>query len=148
MTTLHELKPSPGSKRKRKRVGRGEGSGHGKTACRGAKGQKARSGGGVSPGFEGGQMPLQRRLPKRGFRNIFRKDYTIINLRDLARCGDINVIGLEEMKKAGLIKNRDALVKVLGMGEVQRAFTVRAHRISEIARQKIESAGGTIEVIG
>lgn len=148
MTTLHELKPSSGSKRKRKRVGRGEGSGHGKTACRGTKGQKARSGGGVSPGFEGGQMPLQRRLPKRGFRNIFRKDYTIINLRDLARCGDINAIGPEEMKKAGLIKNRDALVKVLGMGEVQRAFTVRAHRISEVARQKIESAGGTIEVIG
>jgi large subunit ribosomal protein L15 len=148
MTTLHELKPSSGSKRKRKRVGRGEGSGHGKTACRGAKGQKARSGGGVSPGFEGGQMPLQRRLPKRGFRNIFRKDYTIINLRDLARCGDISVIGLEEMKKAGLIKKRDALVKVLGMGEVQRAFTVRAHRISEVARQKIESAGGAIEVIG
>ncbi|MDI6790537.1 MAG: 50S ribosomal protein L15 [Thermodesulfobacteriota bacterium] len=148
MTTLHELKPSSGSKRKRKRVGRGEGSGHGKTACRGTKGQKARSGGGISPGFEGGQMPLQRRLPKRGFRNIFRKDYTIINLRDLARCGDISVIGLEEMKKAGLIKNRDALVKVLGMGEVQRALTVRAHRISEVARQKIESVGGTIEVIG
>ncbi|MEW5950054.1 MAG: 50S ribosomal protein L15 [Thermodesulfobacteriota bacterium] len=148
MTTLHELKPSSGSKRKRKRVGRGEGSGHGKTACRGAKGQKARSGGGVSPGFEGGQMPLQRRLPKRGFRNIFRKEYIIVNLRDLARCGDISVIGLEEMRKAGLIKNRDALVKVLGMGEVQRAFTVRAHRISEVARQKIESAGGAIEVIG
>lgn len=147
MTTLHELRPSPGSRRKRKRVGRGSGSGHGKTACRGAKGQKARSGGSISPGFEGGQMPLQRRLPKRGFKNIFRQDYAIINLRDLTRCGDIGVVGLEEMENAGLIKNKRVLVKVLGVGEVQRAFTVRAHRISKSARQKIEASGGTVEVI-
>lgn len=148
MTTVYELQPSPGSKKKRKRVGRGEGSGHGKTAGRGTKGQKSRSGGNVSPAFEGGQMPLQRRLPKRGFRNIFRKDYAIVNLRDLARCGDISIVGPEEMKSAGLIKKNDILVKVLGIGEAQKVFTVRAHRVSKTARQKIEAVGGAVEVLG
>ncbi len=148
MTTLHELRSAPGSRGKGKRVARGQGSGHGKTACRGAKGQKSRSGGKISPAFEGGQMPLQRRLPKRGFRNIFRKEYAVLNLRDLDRFGDISVIGPEEMKGAGLIGKRDNLIKILGVGEVQRVITVRAHKISKAARQKIEAAGGKIEVIG
>ncbi len=148
MTMLHDLKPRAGSKKDSKRVGRGPGSGHGKTACRGMKGQKARSGGSVAPGFEGGQMPLQRRLPKRGFRNIFRKEYAIVNLRDLVRCGASGTVSLEEMKTAGLIKKNDLPVKVLGVGEVESAVTVHAHKVSKSAREKIERAGGRVEVIG
>lgn len=148
MTVLHGLQPSPGSKKAKKRVGRGPGSGQGKTAGRGAKGQKSRSGGNISPAFEGGQMPLQRRLPKRGFKNIFRKDYAVVNLRDLAKCADKNVVGPEEMKSSGLIKKKDVLVKILGVGDVERALTIRAHKVSKTAREKIQAVGGTVEVIG
>lgn len=147
MTVLSDLKPAAGAKKNKKRVGRGEGSGHGKTACRGSKGQKSRSGGSIAPGFEGGQMPLQRRLPKRGFNNIFRKEYAIVNIRDLIRSGVTGTVGPEEMKNAGLLKSSDKLVKVLGVGEPTAALILRAHKISKSAREKIERAGGRVEVI-
>lgn len=142
---LEELKPSPGSRKKAKRVGRGPGSGSGKTAGKGHKGQKARSGGVKGPGFEGGQMPLQRRLPKRGFTNIFRKEYAVVNLRDLA--GMSGSITPQTMMEQGLVKNPKDGIKVLGVGELKSGITVRAHKFSKSAVDKIQAAGGKAEVI-
>jgi large subunit ribosomal protein L15 len=143
---LEELKPAPGSRKKVKRVGRGPGSGSGKTAGKGHKGQKARSGGVKGPGFEGGQMPLQRRLPKRGFTNIFRIEYAVVNLRDLE--GMSGTVTPETMAEQGLVKKSEAgAVKVLGVGELKAALTVRAHKFSKSATDKIQAAGGKAEVI-
>lgn len=144
---IHELAPAEGSKKKRKRVGRGPGSGHGKTSCRGHKGQNARSGGGTPPGFEGGQMPLQRRVPKRGFTNIFKKQYNIINVRDLNRFEPDSSLDKESLIAAGLVKRKRDDVKLLGDGEISRALVIKVSKASQIARQKIEAAGGKIEVI-
>lgn len=142
---LDELKPQPGARKKTKRVGRGPGSGSGKTAGKGHKGQKARSGGVKGPGFEGGQMPLQRRIPKRGFTNIFRQEYAVVNLRDLAAM--TGAITPESMKEQGLVKKIKAGVKVLGVGELKSALTIRAHKFSKSALDKIQAAGGKAEVI-
>ncbi|HLE40675.1 MAG TPA: 50S ribosomal protein L15 [Nitrospirota bacterium] len=144
---LEELKPSKGAKKKAKRVGRGVGSGHGKTSTKGHKGQKARSGGVKGPGFEGGQMPLQRRIPKRGFTNIFRKEYSVVNLGDLSRAGGADPVTPEVLMEKGLIKNIKDGVKVLGMGEFKEKITVRAHKFSKSAVDKIQAAGGKAEVI-
>ncbi|OGW53087.1 MAG: 50S ribosomal protein L15 [Nitrospirae bacterium RBG_19FT_COMBO_55_12] len=144
---LEELKPSKGAKKKAKRVGRGVGSGHGKTSTKGHKGQKARSGGVKGPGFEGGQMPLQRRIPKRGFTNIFRKEYAVVNLGDLARAGGADPVTPELLMEKGLIKNIKDGVKVLGMGDFSGKITVRAHKFSKSAVDKIQAAGGKAEVI-
>jgi large subunit ribosomal protein L15 len=142
---LEELKPSQGSRKKSKRVGRGPGSGSGKTAGKGHKGQKARSGGVKGPGFEGGQMPLQRRLPKRGFTNIFRKEYAVVNLRDLAALS--GTITPETMMEQGLVRNPKDGIKVLGVGELKSGIIVRAHKFSKSAMDKIQAAGGKAEVI-
>jgi len=142
---LEELKPSQGSRKKSKRVGRGPGSGSGKTASKGHKGQKARSGGVKGPGFEGGQMPLQRRLPKRGFTNIFRKEYAVVNLRDLA--GMSGTVTPETMMEQGLVRNPKDGIKVLGVGELKAGLVVRAHKFSKSAADKIQAAGGKAEVI-
>jgi large subunit ribosomal protein L15 len=139
---LHDLSSAEGSKKDRKRVGRGPGSGLGKTAGRGEKGQKSRSGYSRRPGFEGGQMPLIRRVPKRGFTNIFRTEYTVVNLAQLA--GLEGEIGPELLASKGLVRAGRRL-KVLGDGEVESALTVRAHKFSKSARAKIEAAGGTCE---
>ncbi len=145
---LNKLTPHPGSRRKRKRVGRGESSGLGKTAGRGHKGQNSRSGSGVKAGFEGGQMPLQRRLPKRGFSNYaFRKKYALVNVRDLASFGANAVIDPEVLIQKGLIKKIYDGVKVLGDGEMAVPVTVKAHRFSKSARSKIEAAGGNAVVV-
>ncbi|HYB20437.1 MAG TPA: 50S ribosomal protein L15 [Thermodesulfobacteriota bacterium] len=144
---LSELKPPEGAKKKRKRIGRGEGSGHGGTSTKGHKGYKARSGGKRSPGYEGGQMPLQRRLPKRGFKNPFRKEWVIVNLRDLAEFPEGTVVDVEKLKASGFVKKAGWGVKILGEGEVTRPLTVRAHGFSLSARKKIEAAGGKAEVI-
>jgi large subunit ribosomal protein L15 len=145
---LHELRPLPGSKKDRKRVGRGISSGHGKTAGRGTKGQRARSGGVKPPYFEGGQLPLVRRLPfKRGFVNIFRVEYTPVNLERLDVFEAGSVVTPETLAAAGVIKSAKKPVVILGRGEVDRPLTVKAHRFSESARAKIEAAGGTVEVL-
>lgn len=144
---LHELKPAPGSRKARKRVGRGIGSGHGKTAGRGTKGQNARSGGGVRLGFEGGQMPLYRRLPKRGFNNPTRKEYAIVNLETLNRFEDGTVITPEFLKERGVVKNLKDGLKILGDGELKVKLTIKAHKFSQSALSKIEAAGGKAEVI-
>jgi len=144
---IHELSPAEGSREKRKRIGRGQGSGHGGTACRGHKGQKSRSGGGPRPGFEGGQMPLQRRLPKRGFTNIFKKQYDIINVRDLNRFEANANLGTEDLKKAGLVKKAQNGVKLLGNGDVSHPLFVKVQKVSKTAREKIEAAGGKVEII-
>ncbi|ADQ45857.1 ribosomal protein L15 [Caldicellulosiruptor kronotskyensis 2002] len=145
---LYELKPAPGSKKSRKRVGRGESSGHGKTSTRGHKGQWARSGGGVRPGFEGGQMPLTRRIPKRGFKNINKKVYTEVNVEKLERFDNDTVITPELLLKERVISKieKDG-VKILGRGELTKRLIVRVQKISEGARKKIEAAGGKVEVI-
>ncbi len=143
---LSELAPVPGSRKKRKRVGRGVGSGHGKTSCRGHKGQKARSGGGPKAGFEGGQMPLQRRLPKRGFTNIFQKQYSIVNIEILNRLSE-SLITPEVLKAEGVIKNTRSSVKILGKGEITRPITVKAHAFSASAKEKIVKSQGSVEVI-
>ncbi|MGB9919937.1 MAG: 50S ribosomal protein L15 [Moorellales bacterium] len=143
---LHQLRPAPGAKRNRVRVGRGIGSGVGKTAGKGHKGQKARSGGGVRPGFEGGQMPLIRRIPKRGFTNV-RPRAAVINVADLNRFAAGEVVTPQRLKEEGLVKNLSWGVKVLGKGELTKALTVRAHGFSESARRKIEACGGQAEVI-
>ncbi len=143
---LEELKPAPGARKKVKRIGRGVGSGHGKTSTKGHKGQKARSGGTKGAGFEGGQMPLQRRLPKRGFTNIFKKTYAEVNLRDLADMS--GTVTPESMAERGLVKKRDVrAVKILGIGDLKAAITVRAHKFSKSAMDKIQAAGGKAEVI-
>lgn len=145
---LNELKPAPGSKKEPKRVGRGRGSGHGKTSGRGQKGQKSRSGYSIRRGFEGGQMPLQRRLPKRGFTNIFKKDYALVNIKDLNRFEAGQVVTPKFLIEAGLVKARDVgNVKVLGQGEISQVLYVKAHHFSKSARTKIESAGGRVELI-
>jgi len=142
-----ELKPAKGATKKAKRVGRGVGSGSGKTSGKGHKGQKARSGGVKGAGFEGGQMPLQRRIPKRGFTNIFRKEYSVVNLADLEKIAGSGPVTPETLMQNGLIKNLKAGVKVLGMGELKSKLTVRAHKFSKSALDKIQAAGGKAEVI-
>jgi large subunit ribosomal protein L15 len=144
---IEELAPNPGARKSRKRVGRGAGSGHGKTATRGEKGQKSRAGGAKGPGFEGGQMPLIRRIPKRGFTNIFRKEYALVNLRDIAKLEGVDVIGPEALFGQGIIKKLGDGIKVLAHGELTKAVTVQAHKFSKSAVQKIEAAGGRAEVI-
>jgi large subunit ribosomal protein L15 len=145
---LSNLKPAIGSTKNRKRLGRGPGSGQGKTAGKGHKGQNARSGGGVKAGFEGGQMPLQRRLPKRGFTPLNKKVFALVNLRDLQDNFEAgSVIDLEALGKAGLIKKIFDGIKILGDGDIDKALTVKAHRFSKTAEQKIAAAGGTVEVI-
>ena len=145
---LHELHPAEGSVKNRKRIGRGPGSGTGKTAGKGHKGQNARSGGGVRPGFEGGQIPLFRRLPKRGFSNaMFKKEYAVINLSDLNRFNDGDVVTPELLKEMGIIKKQLCGVKVLGNGTLEKKITVKAHKFSESAKEKIETSGGKVEVI-
>ena len=143
---LNELYPVPGSNTKSFRVGRGHGSGNGKTAGKGHKGQNARSGGGVRPGFEGGQMPLQRRVPKRGFNNIFASKFTAINVSDLNRFEDGAVVDTAALLKAGLIKKVNDGVKVLGNGDLTRKLTVEAAAFTASAKEKIEKAGGKAEV--
>jgi large subunit ribosomal protein L15 len=144
---LSELAPAPGAKHKKKRVGRGPGSGWGKTAARGSKGQNSRAGGGVKPGFEGGQMPLTRRIPKRGFTNIFKKNYTIVNLRDLSAFAADTVVDDEALRRAGVVKGQPGAIKLLGQGEVTVALTVRVQAVSAQARARIEAAGGRVEVV-
>ena len=144
---LHELSPAPGSVREVKRIGRGHGSGQGKTAGKGHKGQKARAGRGIRPGFEGGQMPLQRRVPKRGFNNIFATEYAILTVAALNAFEDGAVVDLEAVKKAGLVKKGCDGLKVLGNGALQKNITVKAAAFSEAAKAKIEAAGGKAEVI-
>ena len=144
---LYELQPAPGSKFEPKRKGRGHGSGNGKTAGRGHKGQNARSGGGVRPGFEGGQKPLHRRIPKRGFTNIFAKQYVEINVSDLERFDNNTVVTPELLKEAGVIKSIKDGVVVLGRGEITKSLTIKASRFSKTAAEKIESAGGKVEVM-
>ncbi|SFJ38497.1 50S ribosomal protein L15 [Thermoflavimicrobium dichotomicum] len=144
---LHELKPAPGSRKKKKRVGRGIAAGQGKTAGRGHKGQKARSGGGVRPGFEGGQNPIYRRLPKRGFTNPNRVEYAIINLDTLNRFSEGTVVTPELLVQEGIVKNLKGGLKVLGDGELKVKVTVKAHKFSRSAAEKIAAAGGATEVI-
>ena len=144
---LHELKPAEGSTRNRKRIGRGVGSGWGKTAGRGNKGHNARSGGGVRPGFEGGQMPLHRRLPKRGFNNIFKQEIAIVNVKDLERFESGSVVDASALVRSGLVKGRRDGIKLLGQGEIKIPLTVKINAISRSAREKIEAAGGSVEVI-
>lgn len=145
---LEELKPPEGSRRKRKRVGRGIGSGHGKTACKGAKGQKARTGGGIKAGFEGGQMPLQRRLPKRGFRPPFKKRFVILHVKDLNRFPKDTVVEPDLLFQSGLLKKKGEAVKLLSDGDLQHPLTIRVHQASKAALQKVEAASGRVEVIG
>ena len=144
---LHELSPSEGSKKNAFRVGRGHGSRNGKTAGRGHKGQNARSGGGVRPGFEGGQMPIYRRLPKRGFKNIFAKEYVSINVEELNKLEDGIEVTAQVLKEAGLISKICDGVVILGRGELERKLSVMAKRFSKTAAEKIEAAGGKAEVV-
>jgi len=143
---LHELKPAPGSTTAPKRLGRGSGSGLGKTSGKGHKGARARSGGGKGPGFEGGQMPLIRRIPKRGFTNIFAKEYATVNVERLDIFEDGAVVTVESLKSAGIIKKTLDGVKILGGGELTRKLTVKADRFTESAKEKIEALGGKAEV--
>ena len=144
---LDDLKPAAGSTKKRKRVGRGDGSGHGKTSGRGHKGQGSRSGGNTKPGFEGGQMPLQRRLPKRGFHNPFRIEVSVVNLGQIDTLPAGSEITPEFLIEHGFVSGKNRRVKVLGDGAVSKAFTVRAHGFSAKAKEKIEAAGGKTELI-
>lgn len=144
---LEELKSPPGANKRTKRVGRGMGSGHGKTSTRGHKGQKSRSGGGIRLGFEGGQMPLQRRIPKRGFTNIFRKEYAIINVKDLNCFDDGTVVTLDLLKEVGLVNKIITGVKLLGDGELEKKLTVHVHKCSRQAEEKLTAKGGNFEVV-
>ncbi|MBQ7989802.1 MAG: 50S ribosomal protein L15 [Oscillospiraceae bacterium] len=144
---LYELSPAPGSNRDVKRVGRGHGSGNGKTAGKGHKGQNARSGGGVRPGFEGGQMPMTRRIPKRGFNNIFAAKPASVNVSDLEIFKEGTVVDAELLKASGLVKKTANGVKILGNGELTKPLTVKAAAFSESAKEKIEKAGGKAEVM-
>ena len=143
---LNELLPPNGSRSARKRVGRGVGSGNGKTAGRGTKGHNSRSGGGVRPGYEGGQMPLHRRLPKRGFTNIFKKKIAVINVRDLARFESGSTVDEAALVRVGLVKGRRDAIKILGKGEITIPLTVKVNGASKNAREKILAAGGNVEV--
>ena len=148
MVFLNELQPAPGARRKPNRKGQGIGSGQGKTAGRGTKGQKSRSGGGVRPGFEGGQMPLQRRLPKRGFSNApFKKRITSVNVDVLNRFENGTLVSPMELKSSRIVKKIGDGIKILGQGELTRALTVQAHFFSKTAAEKIIAAGGKVEVI-
>jgi large subunit ribosomal protein L15 len=147
MMELNSLKPANGSTKDRKRIGRGTGSGHGKTATKGHKGQKARSGGNVKPGFEGGQMPMQRRLPKRGFNPLARKEFTVVNLGQMEIFESGSCVDVDALLKSGLISKVCDGVKVLASGELTKALTVKAHKFSAAAREKIATAGGTAEEI-
>lgn len=145
---LNNLRPDPGSKHRPKRVGRGHGSGHGKTSCRGHKGQKAREGLDIKPTFEGGQTPIIRRVPKRGFNNIFKIEYEVVNVKELAKRfkpGDL--VDPETLKLKGLLKGKNRLVKILGDGEIDIPLVVKVHAISKSAKEKIERAGGNIELL-
>ena len=144
---LHEIKPAKGSRTVAKRKGQGIGSGNGKTAGKGHKGQRARSGGGVRPGFEGGQMPLQQRIPKRGFTNRFKTQWAIVNVSDLNTFTADTVVTPELLVEKGIIKNLADGVKILGNGELENKLTVKAHKFTKSAVEKIEALGGTIEVI-
>jgi large subunit ribosomal protein L15 len=144
---LHELRPAEGSKKSPKRIGRGTGSGWGKSAGKGQKGQNSRSGGGVRPGFEGGQMPLYRRLPKRGFTNIFAKEYTCINVDRLNIFENGTEVTPELLLQTGMVKKLNDGIKILGNGSLEKNLTVKANKISKAAAEKIEAAGGKVEVI-
>jgi large subunit ribosomal protein L15 len=144
---LNELAPEKGAHRSRKRLGRGVASGTGKTAGRGSKGQRSRSGGGTRPGFEGGQMPIHRRLPKRGFNNIFRKAVAIVNIRDLAGFESGSVVNTEALLLSGIVKGRFDGVKILGKGEINFPLTIQVNQVSKSASEKITAAGGSIEEI-
>ncbi len=145
---LHELSPVPGSTKERKRIGRGPASGQGKTAGKGHKGQKARAGRGMQIGFEGGQMPLQRRIPKRGFNNIFRKEFATVNIASLDKVfNDGDTVTIEALVASGLVKKTLDGVKVLGNGEISKKLTVQVNAYSETAKSKIEAAGGKAEVV-
>ncbi len=144
---LHDLHPSPGSKKKKKRLGRGPGSGFGKTAGKGHKGLLARSGRANMAGFEGGQMPLARRLPKRGFTNVFRIEYTVVNIQTLAAQENTTEFSPAVFRELGLLKGRNSRVKILGEGDMSRPLVIEAHKFSVSAKQKIENAGGQAKVI-
>ncbi|EUJ33886.1 50S ribosomal protein L15 [Listeria floridensis FSL S10-1187] len=144
---LHELKPAEGSRKERNRVGRGTGSGNGKTSGRGHKGQKARSGGGVRLGFEGGQLPLFRRIPKRGFTNINRKEFAIVNLDVLNRFEDGTEVTPELLIETGVVRNAKSGIKILSNGSIEKKLTVKANKFSTAAKEAIEAAGGKAEVI-
>lgn len=144
---LHDLSPAPGATKKSKRIGRGHGSGQGKTAGKGHKGQKARAGKGMRPGFEGGQMPLQRRIPKRGFNNIFAKKIAIVNLSSLNKFEDDAVVDAQAIINAGITKKEYDGIKILGNGELTKKLTVRVSAYSDSAKQKIEAVGGKAEVV-
>ena len=144
---LHDLSPAPGSRRKAKRLGQGVGSGTGKTAGKGNKGHKSRTGGGVRPGFEGGQMPLARRVPKRGFNNArFAKEYQVVNLESLEKL-ESGEVSIKELHEAGLVSSLSLPVKILARGELSKPFTLKVKAASQSARQKIEAAGGKVEVV-
>ena len=145
---LHNLSPAPGSKKRRKRIRRGPGSGHGKTATKGHKGILARSGGGKRPGFEGGQMPLVRRLPKFGFTNPSRVEYSIVNLKSFEQWTGEGTVTPQAMVDAGLVKRKRLPIKILGVGELKKSLVVQAHKFSKSAEAKIQAAGGRVEVIG
>jgi len=145
---LDDLKPAAGSNKNRKRVGRGDGSGHGKTSCRGHKGQGARSGGGTKPGFEGGQMPLQRRLPKRGFHNPSRIEMSVVNLERLEVFPSGSEVTPERLVQQGLVRGKDKRIKILGYGSLSKSLIVKAHGFSAKAKEKIEALGGKAELIG
>lgn len=147
MIKLHNLSPGQGARAERKRKGRGIGSGLGKTAGRGHKGQKARSGGSVRRGFEGGQMPLIRRLPKRGFTNIFKEEVAIVNVKDLSRFTEGSVVTPELLYDEGLVKKQGVKIKLLGKGDLDRPLTIKVHKVSKAAAEKVEAAGGKVEVI-
>ena len=142
---LNELSPAPGSRKQRKRLGRGVGSGSGKTAGRGTKGQNSRSGGGVRPGYEGGQMPIHRRLPKRGFTNIFKKNIAIINIQDLSKFEIGSIVDEASLLKSGLVKGKRDGIKLLSQGEINKPLTIRLNCLSKIAMEKILAAGGKVE---
>ena len=144
---LNNLYPAPKSVKKRKRVGRGCGSGHGKTSCRGSKGQNSRSGGGVRPGFEGGQMPLYRRVPKRGFTSVFKKNYSIVNIGRLNIFEDGDIVTQKELIDKGIIKKLGYGVKILAKGDLNKKLTIKANKFSQKAISEIESVGGKIEVV-
>ena len=144
---LHNLHPAKNYKKDSKRIGRGHGSGHGKTSGRGSKGQKARSGGSIRRGFEGGQMPLQRRVPKRGFVNIFAKKVVAVNVKKLEIFGSGEVVGVDELKKFGIVKGRFDKLKIIGDGDLTKKLIVKANKFSKTAIEKIEAVGGKAEVI-
>ncbi len=144
---LNNLYPAPKSVKKRKRVGRGCGSGHGKTSCRGSKGQNSRSGGGVRPGFEGGQMPLYRRVPKRGFTSVFKKNYSIVNIGRLNIFEDGDIVTQKELIDKGIIRKLGYGVKILAKGDLTKKLTIKANKFSQKAISEVESVGGKIEVV-